>query len=245
MRKPASVANRFAIAHCIATSGAFSSIARAASRTSAPRGAQLGRHVGEREDDRLLLGERLAEREALVHVAARARSSAHCAPPSEHAAMLMRPPLSADIAILKPWPCAPSMADAGTRTSSRITWRVGCAFQPIFFSFGPNVRPAASPGTRNARDAARAGLAGARHDDVDRGLAAAGDELLDAGQHVVVAVADRAGRDGGGIRPGARLGEAVAAEVRHRGEPRQPGRDAAPRCRSVSIIQATMLWIEM
>ena len=34
-----------------------------------PRRVQLGRHVGEREDDGLLLGERLAERVALVHVA--------------------------------------------------------------------------------------------------------------------------------------------------------------------------------
>ena len=64
-----------------------------------------------------------------------ARSSAHWAPPSEQAAMLMRPPLRADIAILKPWPSTPRIAEAGTRTSSRITWRVGCAFQPIFFSF--------------------------------------------------------------------------------------------------------------
>ena len=96
------------------------------------------------------------------------------------------------------------------RTSSRITWRVGWAFQPIFFSLAPNDRPGRVAGHEEGGDAARARLAGARHDDVDGCLAGARDELLDAGQHVVVAVADRAGRDGRGIGSGARLGEAVA-----------------------------------
>ena len=64
--------------------------------------------------------------------------------------MLMRPPLRPDIAILNPWPSPPRMLAAGTRTSSRITWRVGWAFHPIFFSFAPNERPGVSPGTRNA-----------------------------------------------------------------------------------------------
>ena len=45
------------------------------------------------------------------------------------------------------------------------------------------------------------GLAGAGHDDVDRRRAGARDELLDAGQDVLVAVADGARRDRRGIRP--------------------------------------------
>ena len=54
------------------------------------------------------------------------------------------------MAIEKPRPSPPSRFSAGTRTSSRITGRVGWAFHPIFFSFGPNDRPSASAGTRNA-----------------------------------------------------------------------------------------------
>ena len=76
--------------------------------------------------------------------------SAHWAPPREQAAMFSRPPLSADIAIAKPRPSSPSIADAGTRTPSRMTCRVGCACQPIFFSGAPKLSPSASPGTRNA-----------------------------------------------------------------------------------------------
>ena len=64
-------------------------------------------------DDRL---RRLCE-ELLVT----ARSSAHCAPPSEQAAMLIRPPSRPLIAMPKPPPTAPRTADAGTRTRSRMT----------------------------------------------------------------------------------------------------------------------------
>ena len=64
--------------------------------------------------------------------------------------MLTRPPLSPLIAMRNPSPTPPSRADAGTRTSSRITCRVGCAFQPILRSSGPKPSPAASAGTRKA-----------------------------------------------------------------------------------------------
>ena len=56
--------------------------------------------------------------------------------------MLSRPPSSPAIAILKPMPSAPTRLATGTRTPSRITWRVGCARQPIFFSLAPNESPA-------------------------------------------------------------------------------------------------------
>ncbi len=64
--------------------------------------------------------------------------------------MLMRPPLRPFIAIPKPLPSSPRRLAIGTRTLSKITWRVGWAFHPIFFSFGPNDRPGASPGTTMA-----------------------------------------------------------------------------------------------
>ena len=65
--------------------------------------------------------------------------------------MLSRPPLRPAIAIRKPSPSAPSRFAAGTRTSSKITWRVGCAFQPIFSSFGAERQARRVPlGTTNA-----------------------------------------------------------------------------------------------
>ena len=77
-------------------------------------------------------------------------SSADCPPPIEQAPMLSRPPSSPAIAILKPPPSTPTRLAAGTRTPSRITWRVGCARHPIFFSFAPKARPGASFSTMKA-----------------------------------------------------------------------------------------------
>ena len=54
---------------------------------------------------------------------------------------IMQPPFRPFMAMPKPSPSAPSRFDAGTRTSSNMTCRVGCAFQPIFFSSAPKARP--------------------------------------------------------------------------------------------------------
>ena len=136
--------------------------------------------------------------------------------------MLTRPPLSPFIAMPKPSPSAPRRLATGTRTSSKITWRVGCAFQPIFFSFGPKLEARGVARNDDRADALGPRLAGARHHDVHRRGAGAGDELLRAVQHVVVAVPHRGGGDGRGVGARARLGEAVAAEVLHGHEARQP-----------------------
>ena len=48
------------------------------------------------------------------------------------------------MAILKPMPSSPSRFATGTRASSKMTARVGCAFQPIFFSFAPKESPGVS-----------------------------------------------------------------------------------------------------
>ncbi len=67
--------------------------------------------------------------------------------------MLSRPPLRPFIAMPNPAPspsAPPSIASAGTRTPSRITWAVGWACQPIFSSGAPKLSPALSFSMTNA-----------------------------------------------------------------------------------------------
>ncbi len=54
------------------------------------------------------------------------------------------------MAMPKPSPSSPSRLATGTRTLSKITWRVGWAFQPIFFSLAPKDSPGVPAGTTNA-----------------------------------------------------------------------------------------------
>ena len=72
-------------------------------------------------------------------------------------------------------------------------------------------------------DAARALATGAGHHHVDIGGSRAGDELLDAVEHVVAALLDGAGAQRAGVGAGAGLGQAVAGDDVHRGQPRHPG----------------------
>jgi hypothetical protein len=58
------------------------------------------------------------------------------------------------MAMVKPSPSPPVSAPpmrlaAGTRTPSMMTCAVGWAFQPIFCSFGPKLKPGESAGTMN------------------------------------------------------------------------------------------------
>ena len=62
--------------------------------------------------------------------------------------ILMRPPSRPFMAIVKPWPSAPIKFSTGTRQSSKVMIRVGCEFQPTFFSFLPNDRPGVPFSTR-------------------------------------------------------------------------------------------------
>ena len=55
--------------------------------------------------------------------------------------MLMRPPSRPIIAIRKPSPSPPTRLATGTRTSSKLTWAVGCECQPSFFSCAPKLTP--------------------------------------------------------------------------------------------------------
>mmetsp|Transcript_16049 Transcript_16049/g.53941 ORF Transcript_16049/g.53941 Transcript_16049/m.53941 type:complete len:234 (+) Transcript_16049:458-1159(+) len=70
--------------------------------------------------------------------------------PSACAAMPMRPPSRVVIAILKPSPGLPSMAEPGTRTLSMIRLAVEDPRMPSLSSLAPRLNPGASVGTRKA-----------------------------------------------------------------------------------------------
>jgi hypothetical protein len=71
------------------------------------------------------------------------------------------------------------------------------------------------------RNSRRPTLARARHHEIDIADARAGDELLDAIEHVIVAAAARSRRERRGVGARARLGQAVARDQFHVGEARQ------------------------
>ena len=136
--------------------------------------------------------------------------------------MLSRPPSSPAIAMRKPSPSAPMRFATGTRQFSNITMAVGCDFQPSFFSCAPNESPGVPfSTTMQEMPCAARRSPGAHHHDVEVGDAAARDEGLGAVEHIVVAVAHRAGLQARRIRAGIRLGQAVAREMLHGAELRQ------------------------
>ena len=161
--------------------------------------------------------------------------------------MLMRPPLSPFIAMPNPVPspsAPPSIASAGTRTPSKITCAVGWRVPAHLVLLGAETQSRRVLLDDERRDAARPVAAGAGHHDVDVGRPRAGDELLDAVEHVV---ARRRGRPWCAaprrpIRRRARSGSSW------RWAPSTPAAApttcAARRCRSVSTIHAHMLWID-
>ena len=87
----------------------------------------------------------------------------------------------------------------------------------------PKLSPGLSFSTMNADIPRGPSAAGARHHHVDVGGSGSGDELFDAVQHVIATLLDGAGAQRAGIRAGARLGQAVAGNDIHRGQPRHPG----------------------
>ena len=106
--------------------------------------------------------------------------------------MLMRPPSSPAMAILKPWPSAPMRLATGTRQFSKITIAVGWVFQPSFFSCLPNDRPGVPFSTTRQEMPPAPSSPVRSHHDIDVGDAAAGDEGLGAVEDIMVAVAARA-----------------------------------------------------
>ena len=84
------------------------------------------------------------------------------------------------------------------------------------------------------RYAARAGLFWASrscHHHVDVGGSRAGNELLDAVEHIVAALLDGAGAQRAGVGSGARLGQAVAGDDIHRRQAAESIPCVARRCR--------------
>ena len=62
----------------------------------------------------------------------------------------MRPPVSVFKNVLKPSPGSAIILASGTDIFSKNNCRVSLAFQPIFFSGGPIVKPSISVGTTKA-----------------------------------------------------------------------------------------------
>lgn len=148
------------------------------------RGLKLGRHVGKRELRALEIGDGAIELGGGPWYSRSLPSRHRSAPPNEQAPILIRPPSSPLIAILKSWPSAPTRFSAGTRTSSRISCAVGCECQPSL-----RLRAEADAGhvlfDDQARDALRAVFAGSNHGHVDFVLTAAGYELLRSGDDII------------------------------------------------------------
>ena len=129
--------------------------------------------------------------------------------PRAWAAMVTRVWSSVASAVLNPVPGAPIMRDAGIRTSSRITWRVGDPLIPSFLSFGPERDPFITlfhDKSGNAVGPAR--RVRHRHEGVVLPDARVRDPHLDAVEHVMVTVEDRAGLHAHGVGAGLGLGQA-------------------------------------
>ena len=128
-------------------------------------------------------------------------------------AMPMRPPSRPDSAIFRPWPSSPSRLAAGTRQFVEQDLR-GVAGMLAHLVLDARHRVAGrGRGHDEGADALLAGgLVGDGHDDGHVAVLAAGDELLDAVEHVVVAVAHGGGLQPAGLGADMRLGQAEGAE---------------------------------
>ena len=149
-------------------------------------------------------------------------SSAHCAPPSEQAAILMRPPsrpghrdLEADAFLAEP---------VGDRHARILEdHRAGRLRVPAHLALiGAERQPRRVALDHQRRDAAGPVGAGPHHHHIEIAPAGAGDELLLAVEHIMVAVAHRAGAQRRRVRSGAGLGQAIARQQFHGAEFRQP-----------------------
>ena len=186
-----------------------------------PRGLKIGAHVGDREQDRLLLGQRLTERHPLVHVlhgtverplrtSERARRDVEAAAVERRHRDREAPALIAEHVGCRDAHAVEDHLTRGLRVPAHLLLRRAEA------------QALGVAGHQERTDASGPRLARPRHHDVDRSLTRSRDELLDAREQVVVAVAHRARGDVRSVRSGSRFGEAVAAELLHRGERGQP-----------------------
>lgn len=108
------------------------------------------------------------------------------------------------------------------RQSSKTTCRVGCAFQPIFFSLGPKDRPGC-PFDKHCGNAAGPFATGPDHDEIEITCPRAGNELFRAVQDKTVTLSPGGSAQGGGIRACTGLRQAVAGNFFDGDELGKPG----------------------
>ena len=102
----------------------------------------------------------------------------------------MRPPSRPESAIFRPWPSSPSRFAAGHAAVLEQDLRgVAGVLAELVFEARDDVARRRRRHDEGADALLAGGLVGDRHDDRDVAVLAAGDELLDAVEHVVVAVA--------------------------------------------------------
>jgi len=125
--KPTSVPKRFAIAHSNRGITVLAVEGRPRHAIRGPCRLQFRRHVGETEIAAPGIIEALPERHCAPSYRQATGRARFAAPPSEHAAMLIRPPSRPAIATLNPMPSSPKRLATGTRAGSRRSPRGSAA----------------------------------------------------------------------------------------------------------------------
>ena len=166
----------------------------------------------------------------IAHVAARAPRPCASRRPSRDTNAVPRSKLSVTLVTRQPSFSSPTSCSAGTRTSSRNTSQN--SDEPSIVSIGRTSMPGRSIGQDEPRDAlvlGRVGV-GAREQLAELPDLPERAPDLAAGHHVVVAVADGAGREAGEVGAGVGLREALAPHLLARGGSWGCASPSARRC---------------
>src|SRR5665213_645737 len=179
-----------------------------------PRRVELGRHVGEAELERLELGERLAELLALDEMALRRFEAG--------ARAAERAGADVDAAAIEPHhrdleAHAFAAQQIGSMHAAILEDHHGgrLAVPAELLLLLAEGQALAALLDQDAGNAVRPLAAGARHHGIDVAGAAARDERLGAVEDEMIALAPGAGLERRGVGAGARLGQAIAREMRH------------------------------
>jgi hypothetical protein len=133
--------------------------------------------------------------------------------PIDCAPMPMRPPSRPLSAIFRPWPfLAEQVLGRDAAALEHDLRRVARVLAELLLEAGDGVAGRRGGHEEGADALLAGGLVGDRHDDRDVAVLAAGDELLDAVEHVVAAVAPRGRAQAAGLGADVRLGQAERAE---------------------------------
>ena len=136
--------------------------------------------------------------------------------------MLMRPPSSARMAIFEALALGADEVRRRHPAIVEIHHGRGLAVPAEFLLLGAEAQPRRTVLDHETRDALRSVVAGAHHADVQVAARGAGNERLGAVDHIVVAVTHRPGRQSRGVGPGPRFGQAIAGDLVHGRQGRQP-----------------------